>query len=592
MKSNLMKKTNTDKVAIEIKDLVIDYGESIAANHINLQVKEGELITLLGPSGCGKSTTLNALAGLITPTSGDIFFHGRNVTKLSPKERKVGLVFQSYALYPHMTVYKNISFPLEASNDFKNEIKQHNADIDFEIKKYAYEKLGNTDVKELVEIIEGYKSKLIELNETLERIPFEAKNEISNEKTKISQTKVRRDARVKSASKSTLDKIESNESKAIELRKEIANIGLIEKDENKRDALVSEIQNLIEETKIANAKLYSDYSEKIKLIDEEFQRSKVEVSENSNKRIAEIKESTKIELAKAKNEKNNFINANNDSYKNAILKINSAVKNFNPSEEDESAIKAMKSKKLLFKAEVDRKVREVAERVGITSQLNKKVTKLSGGQQQRVAISRTLVKNPNILLLDEPLSNLDAKMRVSTREWIRNLQQELGITTVFVTHDQEEAMSISDKVVCMSDGYIQQVEEPMEMYHNPVNKHVAGFLGMPQMTFFEKESEIAKQLNEKFSLKDKTFGVRPEHVKVKSEVQTGTKTMIDFKVKVTLVESFGRERLITGLIGNEKIRFFTELQEIKVNDEVDISIRKGKLYVFDNDKSETVVDKL
>ncbi|WP_373422586.1 ABC transporter ATP-binding protein [Mycoplasma zalophi] len=136
---------------------------------------------------------------------------------------------------------------------------------------------------------------------------------------------------------------------------------------------------------------------------------------------------------------------------------------------------------------INRDVLEVARRVDITKNLIKRPTQLSGGQQQRVAIARAIVKKPKILLLDEPLSNLDAKLRISTRKWIRDLQRESGITTVFVTHDQEEAMSISDRIICMSTALVQQLGTPMELYEKPKNEFVAKFLGMPEMTIIEAE---------------------------------------------------------------------------------------------------------
>lgn len=127
---------------------------------------------------------------------------------------------------------------------------------------------------------------------------------------------------------------------------------------------------------------------------------------------------------------------------------------------------------------------EVAKRVEITKILQKKPTRLSGGQQQRVSIARAIVKKPDILLMDEPLSNLDAKLRISTRQWIRQIQQSLKITTVFVTHDQEEAMSISDIVICMDFGKVKQIGSPIELYNKPNNLFVAKFLGMPEMGLF------------------------------------------------------------------------------------------------------------
>lgn len=130
-------------------------------------------------------------------------------------------------------------------------------------------------------------------------------------------------------------------------------------------------------------------------------------------------------------------------------------------------------------------VLKVAHHSEITDYLYKFPSQLSGGQQQRVAISRAIVKNPTVLLLDEPLSNLDAKLRIQTRQWIKRLQRRLGITAVLVTHDQEEALAISDEIVCMSQARIQQIGSPMSLYHRPQNTFIARFIGVPEMFIFE-----------------------------------------------------------------------------------------------------------
>ena len=233
--------------------------EVVAVNNFNFTIPDGKLIGLLGPSGCGKSTTLYMICGLQKPTSGKIFFGDDDVTELSPENRGVGLVFQNYALYPHMTVKQNILFPLQ---------------------------------------------------------------------------------NLKGADK--LDK------------------------------------------------------------------------------------ETMLERAY-----------------------------------------------------------EAAKLVQIDSLMERKPSELSGGQQQRVAIARALVKMPRVLLLDEPLSNLDARLRLQTREEIRRIQRETKITTVFVTHDQEEAMSISDMIVVMKRGVVQQIGKPQEVYDDPVNLFVAKFLGTPPINVFE-----------------------------------------------------------------------------------------------------------
>ena len=233
----------------------------IAVNDFTFEIPDGKLIGLLGPSGCGKSTTLNLISGLEAPTSGQIFFGDDDVTKLPPENRGVGLVFQNYALYPHLTVRQNILFPL---------------------------------------------------------------------------------------------------------------------------------QNLKGEQKL--------------------------------------------------------------------------------------------SKEVML-----RKAEEAARLVQIEHLMDRKPSEMSGGQQQRVAIARALVKMPRVLLLDEPLSNLDARLRLQTREEIRRIQRETGITTIFVTHDQEEAMSISDLIVVMKEGVVHQIGKPQEVYDHPVNLFVAKFLGTPPINVFRGE---------------------------------------------------------------------------------------------------------
>ena len=237
--------------------------EVVAVNDFTFEIPDGQLVGLLGPSGCGKSTTLYMISGLQKPTSGKIFFGDDDVTELSTENRGIGLVFQNYALYPHMTVQQNIMFPL---------------------------------------------------------------------------------------------------------------------------------QNL-------------------------------------------------------------------------------------------------KGKDKLTKEEMIEKAYSAAKLVQIDELMDRKPSELSGGQQQRVAIARALVKMPRVLLLDEPLSNLDARLRLQTREEIRRIQKETGITTVFVTHDQEEAMSISDVIVVMKLGVVQQIGKPQDVYDDPTNLFVAKFLGTPPINVLEGKVE-------------------------------------------------------------------------------------------------------
>lgn len=285
--------------------------ETRAVDDLTVTVPSGKLIGLLGPSGCGKSTTLFMIAGLYKPSGGKIFFGNDDVTRLAPEKRGIGLVFQNYALYPHMTVRQNILFPLENLN------------------------INRTEAMELV-----------------------------------------------------------------------------------------------------------------------------------------------VDMAKL---------------------------------------------------------------VGIEDQLDKKPAQLSGGQQQRVAIARALVKKPRVLLLDEPLSNLDARLRLQTREEIKRIQRETGITTIFVTHDQEEAMTMSDRIVVMKEGVVEQMGTPKEIYNMPVNRYVANFIGETNIisgTYLKKD--LVNFMGVNFDCTGYTFSdnevvdvvIRPEDwdvVELDQAKLTGTVTSSIFK---------------------------------------------------------------
>jgi len=207
---------------------------------------------------------------------------------------------------------------------------------------------------------------------------------------------------------------------------------------------------------------------------------------------------------------------------------------------------ALKMKKVP-KDEIDRKVREAAEILDITKYLNRKPKALSGGQRQRVAIGRAIVRNPKVFLMDEPLSNLDAKLRNQMRAEIIKLREKIDTTFIYVTHDQVEAMTLGDRIVIMRDGYIQQIGTPQEVFNHPANLFVAGFIGSPQMNFFkdsklviENDKYVVEIMGVKFELpddkqqilKDKnigectvTAGVRPVHMRVGADV--GFKAVVD-----------------------------------------------------------------
>jgi len=329
--------------------------ETIAVNDLTITIPSGKLVGLLGPSGCGKSTTLYMIAGLLKPSAGKIYFGDDDVTRLAAEKRGIGLVFQNYALYPHMTVRQNILFPLE-----------------------------NIDI---------------------------------------------------------------SRKEALELVQEMANL------------------------------------------------------------------------------------------------------------------------------------------VGIGELLDRKPSQLSGGQQQRVAIARALVKKPRVLLLDEPLSNLDARLRLQTREEIKRIQRETGITTIFVTHDQEEAMSISDEMVVLDFGVKQQMAAPQKMYLEPENLFVAKFLGNPPINILPCKVLEGKLLMggqyELGNVKQKdgsyTFGVRPEDFRVDDK---------GFEVETDDIEHIGRDTLIYFSVGESKVRAIVDSESLEqVADgsrvKVKLSVNPKRVHIFE-----------
>ena len=350
------------RVRLEGVRKIYQDGGHIAVHGVDLEVTDGELVVLVGPSGCGKSTTLRMIAGLESITDGKLYIGNRFVNDVPPKDRDIAMVFQNYALYPHMTVRENLAF-------------------------------------------------------------------------------------------------------ALRLRK-------------------------------------------------------------------------------------------------------------------------------LSQLEIDRRVRQAADTLGLQEVLERKPRQLSGGQRQRVAVGRAIVREPAVFLFDEPLSNLDAKLRVQTRREIAKLHRDLGATMIYVTHDQVEAMTLGDRIVVMNAGRVQQVDTPLALYDRPANRFVAGFIGSPAMNFIEgvvaegKSPELVSNDGAfRVSLSQSTavpprrrvvLGIRPEHIEIAAAPASSIAGRVD------LVENLGNETFVHATVGTHVITARVSVRDVPhAGEMVDLRVNPDKAHWFD-----------
>ena len=351
-----------------------------AVYDFNLDINKNDFIVLVGPSGCGKSTTLRMVAGLEDISSGYLYIDGVLSNYLPSKSRDISMVFQSYALYPQMSVYENIAFPLRIRK--------------YDKKKYDYELVY---YKEVIELLD---------------------------KEDIVQS------------------IINSYNKSLNFGKPYEYIS------TKYNCLDGSAKYLLKEV----LKLT-----KLEFIETEFINIKDSIKEQYSNKLENRKETLKA--------KGKFVN---DDFVYTDLNGN------------EIYIKAK-----LTEQEIRNKVFEAATILDLGPYLDRLPKELSGGQMQRVALGRAIVRNAKVFLMDEPLSNLDAKLRVMMRSEIVRIHEQIGATTIYVTHDQTEAMTMATKIVVMSKGWVQQVGTPKEVYSKPNNLFVAKFIGSPAMNIFD-----------------------------------------------------------------------------------------------------------
>ncbi len=365
--------TAAKSLSVSIRGLAQSYGALQVLKELDLDIPDGEFLVLLGPSGCGKSTLLNCIAGLLEPTNGQVFIKGKNVTWEEPSKRGIGMVFQSYALYPQMTVERNMSFGLRVSG--------------------------------------------------------------------------------------------------------------------------------------------------------------------------------------------------------------------------------------MNKVEIEQRVKRASEILQLEPLLQRKPMQLSGGQRQRVAIGRALVRDVDVFLFDEPLSNLDAKLRAELRVEIKRLHQRLGNTMIYVTHDQIEAMTLADRIAVMKGGTIQQLADPMTIYSKPINRYVAGFIGSPSMNFIKAtlggtiKAPTVEVSGQKLDVSDYAFagmapigsaiefGARPEHINILRGKDTKAKGVFDAVVE--LVEPMGSDTLVWLELGKQKISIRVESSQImRPGEHVGVQFRVKQASLFDAQSGE------
>jgi len=397
---------------IKLKNVYKIYDGAVeAVKDFNLEIHDKEFVVFVGPSGCGKSTTLRMIAGLEKITAGDIYIDDIRINDLEPRDRNIAMVFQNYALYPHMTVYKNLAFSLKISKT----------------KVPVYDE---TEVNGII-------AELGQRNKELKKLLKIAKNDTESVATSVAKLQ---------------EEIES-------LKEQLA----VAKQNRKR--LYFKDEHAIKDTK--------------KSI--EFYRNQIE----------EL--NVYIEKTVKKLDDNQYSGEEGDKIRLALDRCRKRVTDFTYAiENEENILHKLETEEVpmyrmeyLSKEEIDRRVRETAKMLEISELLDRKPKALSGGQRQRVAIGRAVVRNAKVFLMDEPLSNLDAKLRNQMRSELILLRNKINSTFVYVTHDQTEAMTLGDRIVIMKDGVIQQIGTPQNLFNHPVNTFVAGFIGSPQMNFFD-----------------------------------------------------------------------------------------------------------
>ena len=615
--------------------------DTIAVKDLDFVVDDGTLVGLLGPSGCGKSTTLYMISGLQVPTSGEVWFGDQEVTNLSPEKRGIGLVFQNYALYPHMTIYKNIEFPLtslQVEVPLETFFTYHLAysyqmkeDDDVNGIKKAFQSLAaktgysrkqfKLDIQEKDRNLD-IKVELIDVSKTSKALFTENVNKIIDVKLENEDEVQSSDALFDTTFRATVETITENETIDVAFRGRLG--------KNFSTSSIDETIKLFNSTsngfgkpaEVVITKTQHGYEIMARVlgvkhlrINEWFEAVKAsypyenpyftvssvnnkELTQNVKKFLAEHKcDVADFKIYFDKEHTKMYFKLLKTSQEQSAELLKELSEKFQLVDVETAVSQAISHRKLTKEERRDI-VYETAKLVQVDEYLQRKPSQLSGGQQQRVAIARALVKHPRVLLLDEPLSNLDARLRLQTREEIRRIQQETGITSVFVTHDQEEAMSISDQIVVMKLGEMQQMGKPQDVYNSPANLFVAQFLGTPPINVFHGRVEGKKVFvgddciytaSEEIGNKDVYVAIRPEGFAL-----AGAKDKDVLHANCEMIQVMGRD--ISVVANNEKCIKPTFKAIISADDTVNpgpvaFKVKPHKIFIFDGETEERIYTK-
>nr|MDE5943508.1 ATP-binding cassette domain-containing protein [Clostridia bacterium] len=615
-------------------------GNFVAVKDFNMEIEDGEFIVFVGPSGCGKSTTLRMIAGLEDISSGELYIDGKLVNDVDPKDRDIAMVFQSYALYPHMTAQQIIEFALKLRK-IPEEMKDKDGNLVFAIDKTKVREL-KVRLKQIEkdiayeresEIVDYFNLKLSEIQpnvENTEKISEEDKRQFNE-----------RRAALKKAEKQVLS-LQKQIRKALSAINKKMCLCFVDFDEEtygKAAAELAECKERAGEQLNYYAKTPLEVYES-KLIEENGEKKvvkSVKTDENGNpimqidlekvnyftsvlsaceraeavvpQYVAKI-DAAYVELKKVYESIGLSADEISNSEARLALKKRKEIAKSELNYCSTTPVQAY-SYRHMSKEEIAAKVEWAAKVLNIEELLDNKPAQMSGGQRQRIALGRAMVRDPKVFLLDEPLSNLDAKLRTTMRSEIVKLHNELKTTFIYVTHDQIEAMTMGTRIVVMKLGIVQQIDTPTNLYDYPENKFVAGFIGTPQMNFFDvlvqksgKHLVTAFANGQKinFSL-DKlrniekqyldgnehrlTLGIRGESISVvtvKSEKTLNT--------KLTIKEVLGNTTQLFIKLdenGPDYIISMPERNDYRAGDDIILSFNEKDIHLFDAETEQCVM---